>query len=83
MYQRSSINFAKLRLGLRIMPVLRYGKMSLMTINRIFGHLDAPFIKWLHFTLLLLVRTFKKFMNPSYKATLLLFLFTTQRNFKK
>ena len=83
MFLKSLINYAKRRLGLLIMHVLRSGKISRMTINLIFGHLDAPFIKWLHFTLHFWVRIFKKFTNPLHKAAFHLSLFITQMNFIK
>lgn len=36
------------KLELLIMQVLKYGKINLMIVNLIFGHLDVYFMKWQH-----------------------------------
>ena len=48
MFQKQQKVCAKLRQEHLTMPVLRSGRIYLMTKNQIFGHLDVSFMKPLH-----------------------------------
>lgn len=71
MCRKLLINFAKLKLEHHIMQVRKYGKISLIIKNQIFGHLDALSTKLLLYILLFQVKIQRLFTSKLLKKRIL------------
>ena len=84
MYQKYKHNKSKwhtLKQELLIMQVLKFGKMSLMMQDQIFGHLDVSFIKCVLFIHHFRAKILKVFTRKSRKENIQKFLINIRLNF--
>ncbi len=74
MFQKYLKVYAKLKQVPLIMPVHKFGKISLTIKNQIFGHLVVYFIKQLHLNLLLELKIWKVYIKRLLEDYILKFL---------